>query len=301
MLRVAKIVSSEQLTFDVVSFCQELLVASLRELLNVLCIMNDLPAPFPRPHSLFKMHKIHTASLVAALATVIVSAQTPPQPHLAQAWQAESTGDGEPNKTGLESYIYEDCKETSDTCMHGHIFNYGANTCIKFEVDRGDRSEFSGTFYVKCESVNCCKGDDGPGRHAPPDVKKWDIGQAGKILKDNITYLGKLDTTELNGKPIKADAWNELFELPFTKDKVNYTYFVTIDGNDTITHRIDYSVPGLPKVPAGAILYGNFTVQHDLDSFRDLFKAPADCLKPNTLKCHPSKVQEWERKYFSRN
>ena len=240
------------------------------------------------------MYKSLSASLFAALAA-IASAQTPPQPHLAQAWQAESTGDGKKGATGLESYIYEDCKETSDTCMKGHIFNYGAATCIKFEVDRGVRSEYTGTFYVKCDAVNCCKSADEEG----PDVKKWDIGQAGKILKDKITYLGKLDTTELNGKPVTADAWNEIFDLPFTKDKVNYTYFVTVSGNETISHRIEYSVPGLPKVPAGAILYGNFTVQHDLDSFRDLFKAPADCLKRNTLKCPKHKVQEWERKYFS--
>lgn len=241
------------------------------------------------------MYKIFTVALTAAT----VSAQPSTPPHLAQAWQAESTGDGEPGKTGLESYIYEDCKETSDTCMKGHVYNYGADTCIKYEVDRGERSEYSGTYYVKCDSVNCCKGDDGPERHAAPDVKKWDIGQAGRLLRDNITYLGKLQTTELNGKTVTADAWNELFNLPMTKDKINYTYFVTASGNDTITHRIDYSVPGLPKVPAGAILYGNFTVQHDLDTFRDVFKAPAECLKPNTLKCTKDKIQEWERKYFS--
>merc|ERR1712139_41229 len=113
------------------------------------------------------------------------------------------------------------------------------------------------------------------------------------------TYLGKIDTTELDGRAVKADAWNELFDLPFTKAKINYTYFVTVNGNETISHRIEYSVPGEPKVPAGAILYGNFTVQNDLDSFRDVFKAPSECLRPNTLKCPDSKIQQWERKYFT--
>ena len=236
------------------------------------------------------------ASLACFLATT-VSAQSATPPHLAQAWQAESTGDGEPGKTGLESYIYEDCKETSDTCMKGHIFNYGADTCIKFEVDRGEHSPFTGTYYVRCDSVECCKKDD---EHQPPEVKHWDIGQAGKILQDKITYLGKLNTTELNGKAVTADAWNELFDLPFTKAKINYTYFVTVNGNETISHRIEYSVPGEPKVQAGAILYGNFTVQHDLDSFRDVFKAPPECLKRNTLKCEKNKIQDWDRKYFSK-
>ena len=41
--------------------------------------------------------------------------------------------------------------------------------------------------------------------------------------------------------------------------------------------------------------------QHDLGTFRDTFKAPAACLKPNVLICPSAKVKEWERKYFRRS
>ena len=51
----------------------------------------------------------------------------------------------------------------------------------------------------------------------------------------------------------------------------------------------------------GAILYGDFLPQHDLDTFRDVFKAPADCLKPNVLICSSAKVKEWDSKNFSRS
>ena len=49
--------------------------------------------------------------------------------------------------------------------------NYGADTCIKYEVDMGLYSRYTGTYYVACDAVNCCKGN-------APDVKKWDIGQS---------------------------------------------------------------------------------------------------------------------------
>ena len=75
----------------------------------------------------------------------------------------------------------------------------------------------------------------------------------------------------------------------------SYTYYITTSGNDTITHRIEYSAIS----QHGAILYGDFTPQHDLGNFRDTFKAPAACLKPNVLICTSAKVKEWERKYFS--
>ena len=81
---------------------------------------------------------------------------------------------------------------------------------------------------------------------------------------------------------------------------MNYTYYVTSTANETITHRIDFSAPGDPKLQAGAILYGDFQVQHDLDTFRETFIPPAECLKPNTLTCASADVEKWDEKYFSR-
>merc|ERR1719331_2816581 len=232
--------------------------------------------------------------LVLAL---VSSGEAQDHPHLAQAWQANSVGDGEPGVTGLESYIYEGCGHhpeppTSDTCMHGHVFNYGSQ-CVKYELDAGFDSKYSGTFYVNCDSVDCCTA----GHDLIPDVKMWDIGES-KLSK--ITNLGTHDITDLDGPVSGADTWNEVFKLPLVQIKVNYTYYVTTRGNDIITHRIDFSEPGDPHAQNGQILYGNFTVKHaeDLATFRDVFKAPAACLKPNTLVCQQDKIKAWERKYF---
>jgi hypothetical protein len=148
---------------------------------------------------------------------VLLSATATTPPHLAQAWTAMSTGDGLKGETGKESYIYDECKAgPTDTCMKGHKWDYGPS-CIKYEVDRGNASPYSGTYYVKCDAVNCCQAES---HHARPDVKKWDIGQAGKLMGDKIVYLGKKTTTGLdNATKITADAWNETFNIPFTQDK----------------------------------------------------------------------------------
>ena len=52
-----------------------------------------------------------------SLAILSVSTNAAAHPHLAQAWTAMSAGDGLKGQTGKESYLYEDCKEPSDTCM----------------------------------------------------------------------------------------------------------------------------------------------------------------------------------------
>ena len=226
------------------------------------------------------------------------SVADPVQPHLAQAWTASSKGDGLPGQTGVESYIYDDCEhgKTSEHCLHAHIWDYGADTCIKIEVDAGFKSHFySGSYYIKCDSVDCCCEGD----HDIPDVKKWDIGKPSLLNK--VAYLGLKDTTELNDKPVKgAEAWHTSFHLPFTKAAhVDYTYYVTHNttGNstDVITHRIDYSVPGT-KVKAGSILYGDFKVQHDLAAFRKKFYPPAQCTGPRVMSCNSEKVKEWNKK-----
>lgn len=227
------------------------------------------------------------------LPALAASASATVHPHLSQAWQAMSTGDGEQGATGLESYLFENCNPPTASCINGHVFNYGADTCIKYEVNMGFKSAYTGVYYVNCDAVNCCVGND------ESDPKMWDIGQGERVRGDKIVYLGKRDTTELNGNPVKgADAWLEEIPLPFTKLVVNYTYYITTDGNDVITHRIDYGAGS--SASTGSILYGDFKVQRNLTTFRDVFKAPAECLKPNTLTCPSDKVEEWERKYFNR-
>merc|ERR1711920_40205 len=94
-----------------------------------------------------------------------------------------------------------------------------------------------------------------------------------------------------------AEHWKEHSSLP-GKVGIGYEYFVHRSNNsDVISHRIDYNVTGA-KVPAGSILYGNFEVQNDSDTFRQVFIPPADCLKPNVLKCPQQQVQAWEKQHF---
>jgi hypothetical protein len=237
-----------------------------------------------------------SACLVLALAGA-ASAQPPAKvPHLSQAWIAESSGDGLPGETGLESYLYEDCPHgaTSDECKRAHIFNYGANNCIKIEIDAGFHSNATGTYLVKCDAVDCCYEGDQPGE--PPDVKQWDIFHAnGKWnpTHPEVKYLGKKDTTELNDTKVPgADVWSEKDHLPFTKDGVNYTYYITEQDTDVISHRIDFVDPtGL-----GSILYGNFQVQHDLDAFRKTFVIPDACYG-NIMACQGTTSERLRRMY----
>merc|ERR1711871_1215994 len=206
----------------------------------------------------------------------------PTPPHLSQAWIAQSSGDGLPNTIGKESYIYDDCPHgTSADCMKGHIFDYGSDNCIKYEIDGGFHYPGTGRYYVKCDSVDCCK-EATPDHNPAP--KKWDIAPTSWWSSTKTTYLGKHDTEELNNKTVTgADVWSQVTTLPFAKKlAVNYTFYITKQGNDTISHRIDFIVPGQT---AGSILYGDFQPQHDLAAFRKTFMPPAPCLKKNVLPC----------------
>jgi hypothetical protein len=236
-----------------------------------------------------------------ALATTVVAAAVADDDHppLAQAWQALSPGDGLPGQVGFESDISEDCPGThggqlySETCMSGHVFDYGADNCIKYEVNMGVHSKYSGTYYVKCDAVDCCKDARIQG---PPDVKKWDIGQAKKSA---VTHMDATDLDDLDGHVAGADTWLE--DISAFAAHVKYTYYITQSENgDVITHAIDYEAP---TVAPGRILYGNFTAKHadELDLFRDVFKAPASCLKDNTLHCNDQNMEKWDRKYLSRS
>ena len=236
----------------------------------------------------------------------------PPMPHLSQAWTAMSTGDGEPGLIGFEAYLYEpECKQINKTgcdekALQGHVWDYGP-ACKKIEVKYNHEdsaypkdARWSGTFYIKCDLLDCCWDGESEVRPTPPDVKQWDIDPPGKF--DNTTYLGKHNTTELYDNPvIDADVWRNVDLIPGTEHRlaIRYDYFITKPGRDVITHRIHYDGA---DVPPGDILYGNFTVIQppEIIAFREMFKPPAACGPdiPGPRLCDPPKVKEWNRKYF---
>merc|ERR1719387_2849271 len=91
------------------------------------------------------------------LALVTVVSADPEQPHLAQAWQALSQGDGLPGEVGLESYLYLE-KDEGD--FQGHVWDYG-ESCKKYELDShfsksAGRAFLSGTWYYNCQNIKCC-------------------------------------------------------------------------------------------------------------------------------------------------
>merc|ERR1711862_716355 len=127
-------------------------------------------------------------------------------------------------------------------------------------------------------------------------MKQWDIGM-GK--KSAVTFVGLEDTTELNDSPVsQAEHWHEEIPLPFTSYKIQYDHYVTRVDGDIITHRINFNATG-GIVPAGEILYSNFTVQHDIDAFiQSEFQLPEKCKRNNLLQCDDGQVKKWEAKYF---
>jgi len=256
--------------------------------------MGNSKALLYRTPKMMKTACIVLAASVAAVAALPATAPT--QPHLAQAWTAMSTGDGLQGQTGLESYIYQEGSR-DDGSMRAHKWDYGEKNCIKYEVDGGYKGAATGTFYVSCDSVDCCTA----GANDIPDVKKWDIPKASWLKSTKVGFVGYTDTTELGNVTVKhAEEWFSKTQIPFTKVGLNYTYYITRDtsGNSTdiISHRINYGAP--QEGVSGHILYGNFTVQKDLDAFKKTFMPPAICLKPNTLTCNDQQIKQWERKYF---
>jgi len=245
--------------------------------------------------------KMARICLYVAFLGVAVAAPVsdPVQPHLAQAWTAMSSGDGLPGQIGFESYLYEGNKAPG--AVRGHIWDYG-ETCKKIEVSINDKHALQGTFYLKCDGgVDCCfSTQDGRGGDKPvrPDVKGWDI--AKNNLLHRVEYIGTHDIKDLYNDVPNAETWFEKDHIPFTNVGVNYTYYITRNGSDIISHRIHYTAP---TVSPGDILYGNFTVQKDIESFRKVFTPPDVCYpqgsgKGHALSCDGNKVAEWERKYF---
>jgi hypothetical protein len=232
-------------------------------------------------------------SLVLATAA---AAADPEQPHLAQAWQAMSSGDGLPGQIGLESYMYLE-KDEGD--FQGHVWDYG-ESCKKFELNshfaKVGRQYLGGTWYYNCQSVKCCFSG-GPGDRYPPtdipDLKKWDIATKGRMSGVKVQFDGYKDTTELYDNVVPgAEQWSEKHRLM----SVNYSFHLHREDNgDVISHRIDYAAPGTAP---GSILYGNFTVQHDYDAFKETFALPEACQSSQVFSCGDEQVQQIERKYF---
>jgi len=243
------------------------------------------------------------AVIAPAAALVVAHAAAPERPHLSQAWTALSMGDGIPGQVGLEHYVYEENDDKYS--LQGHVWDYGS-ACKKIELNTphgyiGKETNFAwGTYYLNCDAVDCCYGGKPHGAYAErPDVKKWDINTPS--LMTSVEFKGIEDTEELNHKPVKAaEHWHETDKLPFTALNVSYHHYITRNGNDIISHHIDYVAPGAPP---GTIVYGNFTVKHNVTAFRETFKIPDMCYpqgsgKGHALNCDHAKVQEWEKKYF---
>jgi len=180
------------------------------------------------------------------------------------------------------------------------MWDYG-ETCKKLEFWTNEKGALQGTFYLKCDGgVACCfSGVDGHagGNPARPDVKGWDISKSGWGKK--VEYTGNHHIKDLYNE-VDAETWFEKDHIPFTNVGVNYTYYVTRNGTDVITHKISYAAP---TVSPGDILYGNFTVQHDIAAFKQKFAIPSQCYpqgshKGHALNCDGEKVKEWERKHF---
>jgi len=130
-------------------------------------------------------------------------------------------------------------------------------------------------------------------------VKKWDINNPG--LMTSVEFKGMEDTTELNDNPVKsAEHCHETDKLPISHGmNVSYHHYITRNKDDIISHRIDFSAPGAE----GSILYGNFTVVHNITAFRETFKIPDMCYpqgsgRGHAMNCDGTKVEEWESKYF---
>jgi len=227
---------------------------------------------------------VSVAALVGSFG--LASAQSPDQPHLAQAWTAMSSGDGLPGAVGKETYHV-----SADKKFKAHKFEYPEQQCTKISLhDPTQLHHIAGgerNYYLGCDAVNCCYSDF--------KMKEWDIEKSGWISK--TSFVAYEDTTELNENPvIGAEHWTTHDTLP--KVGIDYDYFIhRTNTSDVISHRIDFNVSGT-DLPAGTILYGDFQVRHDLDNLRAEFTPPAECLKANVLKCPNEHVDRVEQAHF---
>ena len=167
--------------------------------------------------------------------------------------------------------------------MRAHLYDYGPS-CRKLTINQWlpleKRQERS--YYMKCEALNCCYKDN-------DIMKKWDIHESHLLQPVKVTYKGMVNTTGLDpNTPILAEHWHEEDTVAFGAAHVTYDYYITRDGKDVITHRINY---GASRVDPGAILYADFKVQHNLTEFAKTFDIPAEC--EQAIQCPDAHGAEW--------
>lgn len=219
--------------------------------------------------------------MALVLSALLASAADPPRPHLAKAWTALSMGDGLPGATGQESYLYIDDPEYSHVGgIRAHLYDYGPG-CRKLTLNQWKPKLIERSFYSKCESINCCYKDN-------DIMKKWDLHDSHFLQPVKVTYMGLVNTTELGGATVLAERWHEEDTVAFGAAHVTYDYFITRDGDDVITHRIDFGASG---VDPGSILYSDFKVQHNLTQFAKTFEIPAEC--EQAIRCPDDHMAEW--------
>jgi len=224
-----------------------------------------------------------------AAGIALAASADPEMPHLAQAWTAISKGDGLPGMAGNESYMWIDGHQFLPhiDSFHAHWFKYDG--CQKLAMHDFHFNKVGDiTYYLGCDALDCCYSDE-------DNSKKWDIA-TGPISK--VEFIGFEDTTELEDRPVlQAEHWHEADSLPLTPYKIDYHHFITRDGDDIISHRINIeSKEGL--FPPQEITYKDFQVQHDTDAFmRSEFVVPDVCLG-NILRCDDNQMSAWNAKYF---
>ena len=109
-------------------------------------------------------------------------------------------------------------------------------------------------------------------------MKKWDLHKSHLLQPVSIKYMGIVNATALddqgNNVTVRAERWHESDTLAFGAAHASYDYYITREGDDVITHRIEYGADG---VNPGIIVYGDFEVQHNLTAFASVFKIPPQC------------------------
>lgn len=225
------------------------------------------------------------ALFLAILSAAAACSANPDQPHLAKAWTVLSSGDGYPGATGQESYIYtDDPAYSKEGGLRAHLYDYGSY-CKKLTYNQFKPTLIEKSFYIKCKAVDCCYKDD-------DIMKKWDLHKSHLLQPVTINYMGVVNTTALdsqgNNVTITAERWHEKDTLPLGVVHATYDFYITRQGDDVLTHRIEYGADG---VNPGIIVYGDFQVQHNLTAFQEVFAIPDECKE--AMQCPDEFFADW--------